>query len=216
MKPTTGLVLVILVLLGGVLLAPRAVPVALAQDPEPYLRSPQGPYRGRVVDAETGKPLPGALVLVAWEVEDVRIEGRRSVIAVREVLTDASGEFVVEAAAIETHPALLALPPRFFILAQGYMPFPEELRYPLGAPAARFRDRGDNVGLRPSRTEEERIMSFNILWKATQWVSRVSAAERLPEGEPRLLLLSAFFRQTLENMGWRERKGIWEPPGEPR
>lgn len=210
------LALAALALLAGLLVAPGGASAAEAQQPEPYLTGPQGPYRGRVVDAETGKPLPGALALVVWEIEDVQITGQRSVIAVREVLTDASGQFVVEAAAIETRPPLLALPPRLFISAHGYMPFPEELRHPLGTPAARFRDEGSSVGLRPSRTEEERIMSFNILWKATQWASRVSAVEPLPEGQPRFLLLSAFLRQSLENMGWRERQGVWEPPGEAR
>ena len=162
MKPTTGLVLVILVLLGGVLLAPWAVPVALAQDPEPYLRSPQGPYRGRVVDAETGQPLSGALVIAIWQAEDVQFKDVRRFVAVREVLTDAAGQFVLDASAIEASPPPRMFPPRLFIYTPGYTSFPGKPGY--GAPAAAFVGTGSVVRLRQLTRGEEQAESFIVIF----------------------------------------------------
>jgi protocatechuate 3,4-dioxygenase beta subunit len=38
------------------------------------LEGVQAPYSGRVVDAATGKPLKGALVMVVWQAEDTEID----------------------------------------------------------------------------------------------------------------------------------------------
>ena len=55
----------------------------------------QAPYSGRVVDAATGKPLKGALVMVVWQAEDTDINGMKNVVAIREVATGADGSFTV-------------------------------------------------------------------------------------------------------------------------
>ena len=57
----------------------------------------QAPYSGRVVDAATGKPLKGALVMVVWQAEDTEIDGMKNVVAIREVATGADGSFTVPA-----------------------------------------------------------------------------------------------------------------------
>ncbi len=60
-----------------------------------------GPYRGRVIDAETRQPLAGAVVLAVWYWESFGLghpsEGFHDAL---EVLTDANGEFAIPR---ETH-----------------------------------------------------------------------------------------------------------------
>ncbi|HME96424.1 MAG TPA: hypothetical protein VKN16_19660, partial [Methylomirabilota bacterium] len=78
---------------------------AAAQSNEPwerYLQGPRGPYRGKVIDAETRAPLVGAVVVARWSRD--RVGPFHSVMehyAVREVLTDTEGVFVIDAKAIE-------------------------------------------------------------------------------------------------------------------
>ncbi len=49
-----------------------------------------GPYRGRVLDAETGKPIERAVVAVIWKKQEVLYERFGDA---QEVLTDAEGKF---------------------------------------------------------------------------------------------------------------------------
>jgi len=56
-----------------------------------------GPYRGKVVDAETKDPLVGAVVLVYWQrlAPGIGHGPAEGFLDAEEVLTDANGEFVV-------------------------------------------------------------------------------------------------------------------------
>ena len=55
-----------------------------------------GPYRGRVIDAETKQPLEGAVVLAIWETKTPGVAGYGySYLDSEEVLTDENGRFVV-------------------------------------------------------------------------------------------------------------------------
>lgn len=56
-----------------------------------------GPYKGRVIDAETKEPIVGAVVLVYWNRESPLSlhNWAESFLAAEEVLTDEKGEFVV-------------------------------------------------------------------------------------------------------------------------
>ena len=55
-----------------------------------------GPYRGRVIDAETKQPLEGAVVLAIWETKTPGVAGYGySYLDSKEVLTDENGRFVV-------------------------------------------------------------------------------------------------------------------------
>jgi hypothetical protein len=59
------------------------------------LRS-DGPYRGRVIDAETGKPLAGVLVLGTWSYMVPSPAGGTShCLGAKETLTDENGDFEI-------------------------------------------------------------------------------------------------------------------------
>ncbi len=149
-----------LLLLLGLLSALCQPPLVWGQEAEPYLHGPQGPYRGRVVELLTERPLPGALIIVVWE-SDRDDDGGRSVFALRETLTDAAGEFMVDASAIEAVPPPRAYPPRLLIYKPGYVTYPRERGRRFGVPASRFTGSGRVVQLKPVRDEEERAEAFN-------------------------------------------------------
>jgi hypothetical protein len=158
-------------------------PRLLAQEPEAYLREPEGPYRGRVVELLTEKPLEGALVLTIWERDE---DGDRVVVAVREVLTDAAGAFVVAATEIEGSLPPRAFPPRTLVYKQGYVTLPRELGPRFGVPARRFAGEGAVVALKPVRDGEEWTEAFHIFYRS---VGRLRG-ERLPEALRQSLRLS--------------------------
>ena len=56
-----------------------------------------GPYRGKVIDAETKKPIAGAVVLVYWQrlAPGIGHGPAEGFLDAEEVLTDSNGEFVV-------------------------------------------------------------------------------------------------------------------------
>jgi len=55
-----------------------------------------GPYKGRVIDAETKKPLEGAVVLAVWQrVSAGVVQKAYGFLDAEEVLTDSNGRFVV-------------------------------------------------------------------------------------------------------------------------
>jgi len=101
-------------LIGGASLLP-------AQPPDRYIKGYQGPYRGRVLDAETKAPLAGAVVVVVWERVKVQLIQSATVFyAAREVLTDANGEFILHAEDIERKAPRQTLRPRFVVFTPGY------------------------------------------------------------------------------------------------
>jgi len=55
-----------------------------------------GPWRGQVIDAETGKPLEGVVVLAQWDkLSPGAIHAAREFYDVDEVVTDADGRFAI-------------------------------------------------------------------------------------------------------------------------
>jgi len=55
-----------------------------------------GPYKGRVIDAESKKPLEGAVVLAVWDSVIPAIADKKYLfLDAKEVLTDSNGRFVV-------------------------------------------------------------------------------------------------------------------------
>jgi hypothetical protein len=143
---------------------------AWGQETEPFLTPPHGPYRGQVVDLLSEKPIEGALVLIAWSM--LEESGDRRGVAFRELLTDASGRFVLDTAAIEARLPPRSLAPRVVIYKPGYGIFPREVRHPVGAPAARFTGTGGVVRLRSLRHEEDRVEAFNAFTRALEWLPR--------------------------------------------
>lgn len=66
------------------------------------LRRSAGPYRGVVLDEQTGRPLPSAAVIILWQRSDDQIQGLRRLVSAREVFTNEHGEFVHDVAAVES------------------------------------------------------------------------------------------------------------------
>ena len=112
MRPT----LVTLVLVGLVVGALPAVDAFAA-----------GPYRGRVIDAETKEPLAGAVVLVYW-IRNAPAIGHgpaQSFLGAEEALTDDRGEFIVaENPPSNWIPFTWRSLPNFIIFQPGYGYFP--------------------------------------------------------------------------------------------
>jgi len=84
-----------------------------------------GPFRGRVIDAETKQPLEGAVVLAVWENKTPGVAGYGySYLDSEEVLTDENGRFIVG-----RHPPTSLVPawvygPRIDIFYPGYGSYP--------------------------------------------------------------------------------------------
>jgi hypothetical protein len=99
-----------------------------------YLVYPSGPYRGRVVDAETKQPLAGAAVVAVWEREGAVLGPHgpsEEYYDAVEVVTDAQGEFTIPA---QTHFTLIGRirEPKLSVYYPGYIPYPELGTQPQG------------------------------------------------------------------------------------
>lgn len=139
---------------------PAAVAPAPAQEPPPgyYLERPRGPYRGRVIDAETRRPIAGAVVVARWTREIIRLLQMPTVgHAVRETLTDADGAWVIGGRDVEEAAPPRLHPPHFVIFVPGYGAFPHAHTAPRGRMPDIFEGAGATVELPPLRTREDRV-----------------------------------------------------------
>lgn len=120
------------------------------------LRGVQAPYRGQVLDAATGRPLEGVLVIALWSYVD---PARPAPVdfAWREAVTDARGAFALEAAAIERAAPPRALEPELFFFFPGYRPWPPHTPARHGAPAGTFTGGGAVVRLQPAASPFDRL-----------------------------------------------------------
>lgn len=118
-----------------------------AQPFERYLKGYQGPYRGRVIDAETKKPIAGAAVVSLWRREKIYILHSSTVFyEAREVLTDAEGQFVLDAEDIERNAPARTLRPWFLIFTPGYASY-----------SGVIEARGETLEIGRLRTRQERL-----------------------------------------------------------
>jgi len=137
-------------------------PVVAADAPDgpwrPELERPRGPYRGRVVDADSGRPIAGAVVVAHWAREAVYpLQVMIVSHAVRETVTRADGTWVLEADVIEREAATRRLRrPSFVIFAPGYGAFPWRQASPTGVLDGLFEGAGSTVALRPLHDRRER------------------------------------------------------------
>ncbi len=114
-----------------------------------------GPFRGQLVDVETGQPIAGAAVLVIWWKGILNpVQGAEKFYDAREAVSDAEGRFEVP----RLRPPFFRLgilPPRLTYFAPGYKPVAEVVTPPDGelfvAPTVRPCRRLSSLRLLPSR-----------------------------------------------------------------
>jgi len=91
-----------------------------------------GPYRGKVVELETGKPIEGAVVAARWTIEPFVHTER--ICDAKETLTDKNGEFELPKGSCTSHPFAEMYKPSVVIFKPGYLGYlplgssPEEKR----------------------------------------------------------------------------------------
>lgn len=112
-----------------------------------------GPFRGQIVDAETGQPIPGAAVLVVWwESVPNPVQMSRRFYDARETVTDATGKFEVP----RLSPPFFSfriMDPQVTYFAPGYEPVAKIVTPPEGQPFVA----PTVVQMRRLRTREERV-----------------------------------------------------------
>jgi hypothetical protein len=167
--PSAALAALFLLALAG------QVSTAAAQDEDTLLTAPAGPYRGRVVDAQTGRPIPDAVVVILWQRLDDQIDGVRRLVAAQETFTDSSGEFVHEVQSVEAKLPPRTLAPRLLIFRPGYTPVPDRPQVrPPGVSAARFSVPDATATMTAVSDPEDRSEAFNT------FVAMLSAAQLFP------------------------------------
>src|SRR5207244_11968311 len=133
-----------------------------AQDEDTLLKAPAGSYRGRVVDAQTGQPIPDAVVVILWQRLDDQIEGVRRLVTAQETLTDSKGEFVHDVHAVEAKVPPRTLAPRLMFFRPGYSPVPDRPQvHPPGVSAARFSVPDATATMTAVSDPEDRSEAFN-------------------------------------------------------
>ena len=90
----------------------------------PVMSESAGPWKGKIVDKETGKPLEAVVVLARWEKRYTSFVGEmggNEYYDSEEVVTDAEGRFVIAAKQTWTvNPFSEIYGPEFFIFKAGY------------------------------------------------------------------------------------------------
>lgn len=105
-------------------LPPRVPPREHPRSVQEY-KGYEGAYRGRVVDADTGQPLAGAAVAAVWHRQVTQLFGSVAYFyAACEVLTDANGDFVLDAKRVERDAPSSVGAPRLHIYFPGYNSIP--------------------------------------------------------------------------------------------
>jgi len=123
-----------------------------------YLDRYRGPYKGQVIDADTKAPLAGAVVLALWTRDRIYPLGSvNERHAVREVVTDADGRFLLEARDIEEHAPRRTHRPEFAIFLPSYGSFPRYQRAPRGFTGGIFEGAADTVELPRLETRQQRL-----------------------------------------------------------
>lgn len=150
-----------------------------------------GPYKGRVVDAETRQPLAGATVLAVWyrEVPTAPHGPAEDYHDALELLADANGEFVVPKT---THFTLIGKirEPQLVVYHPGYAPFPSMEARPQDKDVeAAYAQRFFGVELSKLKTREQRVRHARL---------PASVDHRIPENKfPNLIRLVNEERQAL-------------------
>ncbi len=148
---------------------------ARAQEEDALLEAAAGPYRGRVVDAQTGRPIPDAVVVILWQRLDDDVAGLRRLVTARETFTDSNGEFVHEVRRVEAQLPPRTLAPRVLMFRPGYTPVPDRPQVrPPGVAAARFTVPNATATMTAVTDPDDRGEAFNT------FVAMLSAAQLFP------------------------------------
>jgi hypothetical protein len=117
-------------------------------------------YHGQVVDAETGKPIEGAVVMVEWHKRAIySMDGGGIFHNARETVTDSDGKFSLDSSeGINWNPLTFVQAPRIIAFYPGYLPFtpgnPGEIKGGLYEIAETL-ERGAVIKLTRLKTEKE-------------------------------------------------------------
>lgn len=113
----------------------------------------RGPFQGQIVDAESGKPIEGAVVVVVWTHLMNYFEGGRREVDAREAVTDAQGRWEIpERPTPFWEGGIAGVRRRFYVFAPGY-----EIEDPAGTPRDQYAPRESTVTtMRRLTTREER------------------------------------------------------------
>ena len=145
------------ILSGLLLLAWSGGALAQTQDGERFVSGQKGTYRGRVLDAETWKPLAGVVVVAVWRRERVMpLGGRSEHYAAREALTDENGDFVLEGKDVERSAPKRTRRPFFMVFSPGYGRARPIAGTPDTPPYGFYEGAGHTVELPKLKTREER------------------------------------------------------------
>jgi hypothetical protein len=127
-----------------------------------------GPWRGQVVDAETGRPLEGVIVVAVWDkLSPGAIHPQRDFHDALEVATDSEGRFVIPARSLTTlNPFVNVEGPETYMFKSGYGLGPVR-NLPLGGnrdDVYRLMERDVAIfELRPLKTRQERLRELSRL-----------------------------------------------------
>ena len=138
-----------------------------------------GPWRAQVVDAETGQPLEGTVVLAVWfrRVPSLGGWAGGGYHASEEVVTGPDGRFVIQSKWAYTIPLVTRVSgPEFFIFKSGYGAW----WHFIDAEASKKFDRGEEILIKlpPLKTRKERL----------DFLSKASPSGEIPDSPMRKYL----------------------------
>ncbi len=174
--------------------------------------SADGPYRGRVIDAETKEPLVGAVVLIYWNrhAPGIGHGPLESFLGAEETLTDDRGAFVVARNPPQTWiPGTWRSTPYMTIFLPGYAYFPRYYKTDPPSPG-RFagllkimEDREVTFELPRLKTREERLKATDTVNPLVVPPDLMPHFVHLLNEELKQLNLPPVYRK---NFDWRNRK----------
>ncbi len=147
-----------------------------------------GPYDGMVVDADSDRPIQGALVAATWAFE--RGVGFQAPLATREVVTETGPDGRYQIPRVDTLPSGLSTRVRRFtviVYHRGHVGWRSDWRFPSRSPRRDFSQRGNRVRLEkwlPTYAHAEHLVFLGggtRIRTAAAWETQAAAMEL--EGE---------------------------------
>jgi hypothetical protein len=121
----------------------------------------RGPFRGEIVDADTGRPIAGAVVVAVWTHLMNYFQGGRREVDAREVVTDSEGRWEIgERPTPIWEGGIAGVRRKFYVFAAGY-----EVVDRRGTPSDEYEPRRESTTttMRRLKTREERCRSLPYL-----------------------------------------------------